>query len=446
MADEKNVPRLEVYLDRSILVERDGDPDIFLEGAPTEEAKVRLTTIKDALSKGYLEKIIDKCQSPDVGIKKLENPHQDIIEKLVSSVTSEFGRAIIGLTILQLCIKSISPTQNIRLHKSGARGTNFSWQEGISMRALDKNFITPVLRKTGLLKLNADGFMMTRSLAENYPYSSVYKAAIRGNRPEWLKIVEAVEVGKLDAENALKNLILCLINRSEKFRKEADSCIRNVKKASCNLKSIADAQSFLIDFVNSASYSARLFEVAMHSLFQVLDEDDVLEGTLKPLSQMRSANKKHGNIGDIEILDFKGEMEILESWDSKFGKLDLRDELEELDEKLGNHLETNRAGFVTNCEPTLRSDLVERICEIETIHDVKIEIISFETWSTSLADRYAKSSSETAKAWAVYFAESLCQRRREQAPIDEPCDAWVVALNGYAEAHYAKLCALDQDT
>lgn len=34
---------------------------------------------------------------------------------------------------------------------------------------------------------------MTRSLAENYPYSPVYKANIRGARLEWLSIVEAIE-------------------------------------------------------------------------------------------------------------------------------------------------------------------------------------------------------------------------------------------------------------
>lgn len=435
MAEEKDVPRLEVYLDRSVLVERDGDPDIFLEGRPTDAAKARLVKIKAVLSDGYLGNIIEGCRDPAAQVVKLEEPHQSIVESLVSSVTSEVGRAIIGLTILQLCIKSISPAQSIRLHKSGAGGANFSWQEGIPMRVLDKNFITPVLRKTGLLNLNADGFMMTRSLAENYPYSSVYKAAIRGARQEWLQIVEAVEVDGLAAEDALKSLIFCLINRSDKFQKEAASCMVNVHKASLKLDSIEDAHSFIIGFVNAAPYSARLFEVAMHSLFQVLDQDGVFEGALKPLSQMRSANKKHGNIGDIEILRRQGGMEILESWDAKFGKLDLRDELEELGEKLLDHSETRLVGFVTDRDPTVRDDLIARIAELELLHDAKIEIVSFEGWLISQAARSDKPPSATARAWAVSFAESLCQLRRDQAPIDEPCDAWVVALKGCAEAY-----------
>jgi len=45
------------------------------------------------------------------------------------------------------------------LHKGSVNSNSFSWVDGISMRVLDKNFVTPVLRKYNLLKLNADGFM-----------------------------------------------------------------------------------------------------------------------------------------------------------------------------------------------------------------------------------------------------------------------------------------------
>ena len=57
--------------------------------------------------------------------------------------------------------------------------------------------------------------------------------------------------------------------------------------------------AFLKSFVDNSPYSARLFEIALHSLFQALEDQMVLDGYLKPLCQMRSANKKHGNIGDI---------------------------------------------------------------------------------------------------------------------------------------------------
>lgn len=434
MTSNKNIPRLEVYLDRSVLIERDGEPEEFLEGLPTENAKSRLAVVKAALAGGFLTNLIENCQNPTADVAKLDEPHQSTIESLVSSVTSEVGRAIIGLTILQLCVKTISPEQSIRLHKSGAGGANFSWQEGLPMRVLDKSFITPVLRQTGLLNLNADGFMMTRSLAENYPYSSVYKAAIRGARQEWLQIVKAIEVDGLAAESALKSLIFCLVNRSDRFHKDSAQCMNAIHQVSKILTSLDEAASFIVQYVTAAPYSARLFEVAMHSLFQVLDEAGALEGELKPLSQMRSANKKHGNIGDIEVLQRRGGMLILESWDAKFGKLDLRDELEELNEKLMDHSETKLVGFVTDGEPILRDDLVARMSELQDMHDVKIDIISFRGWLHAQAARSDMPPAKTAEAWVNTFAECLCQLRREQAPIDEPCDAWVVGLRRYAEA------------
>lgn len=429
---QKPMPRLEVYLDRSILVEEDGDEILFLEGAPSIDAKVRLEKIKNELASGFLKNAVTYCVDPTVSLPVLGASHQRTLTDLVASVTSEVGRAIIGLTILQLCVKAIAPNQSIRLHKSGGGGANFSWCEGIPMRVLDKNYITPVLRETGLLNLNADGFMMTRSLAENYPYSNLYKAAIRGARKEWLEIVEAVENDELQALAALQNLIRLLINRSDRFKRDAAACMSSIGTCVSRVSSVDAAKSFIVNFVATAPYSARLFEVSMHSLFQVLDEKAVFEGTLKPLSQMRSANKKHGNIGDIEILRRRGGMEIMESWDAKFGKLDLRDELEELGEKLLDHSETSVVGFVTDRTPSISADLKARMDELEDLHSVSIQIWSFDEWVDAQIARAGGNPLALGRDWIVAFAESLCQLRRNHAPIDEPCDAWVIALNKYA--------------
>ena len=85
------------------------------------------------------------------------------------------------------------------------------------MRVLDKKFNTPFLRKYNLLKLNNDGVMMTRSLAENYPYSLLYKAEIRGPINEWKSIIEQIEDGSLLPMPSLCLLISLLKNHSEEF-------------------------------------------------------------------------------------------------------------------------------------------------------------------------------------------------------------------------------------
>lgn len=421
---EKQEPVLYIYSDRSILVNEEGVEYKFHEGKTSDEAKKRLATIKGALEKGFLEKIIVECQDPKVKIEKISAEHIAVIESLVNSVTSEVGRAIVGLTILQLTVKSIIPEQSIRLHK-GSTGGDFSWKEGVPMRVLDKNYITPVLRKFDLLKLNADGFMMTRSLAENYPYSKLYKAAIRGARHEWLEITDAVETGRLDAINALKQLVIFLNNKSEAFLELTKKTIEALKSFLKKKPSFKDCFSTITKFIEGSTYSARMFEVSMHSLFQVLEEEKCLSGFLKPLSQMRSANKKHGNIGDIELTLTQGNMDIIESWDAKYGKTYLRDELEELNDKLKSHPQTTLVGFVTDQKPNLKPEIKSRIKELELIHETEIHVFEFGEWVNYEIKKYGLDPDRVGSKWLIAIAESICQMRRESAPIDEPTTEWV---------------------
>lgn len=162
---------LRVYAGRSELVEADGDITTFVEGPVSPAAISRLQVIRAALEAGFLLKEIETCRDkPEtLDFSSLTDEQKAVIFALVNSMTSEVGRAIIGLAVLQLTVKSICPEQNIRLHKAGNRG-DFGWKDGIPMRPLDATFITPALRQYDLLKLNAFGFMMTRTLAENYPY------------------------------------------------------------------------------------------------------------------------------------------------------------------------------------------------------------------------------------------------------------------------------------
>lgn len=421
---DKQEPVLYIYSDRSILVNEDGVEYKFHEGKTSDEAKKRLLIIKKALEDGFLEKIIAECQRPDVKIAEINQEQIAVIELLVNSVTSEVGRAIVGLTILQLTVKAIIPEQSIRLHK-GSTGADFSWKEGVPMRVLDKNYITPVLRKHNLLRLNADGFMMTRSLAENYPYSKLYKAAIRGARHEWLEITDAVETGKLDSVNALKQLLIFLNNKSEAFIELKNKTIEALEAFLKKKPSFKDCFSTITKFIESSTYSARMFEVAMHSLFQVLEEEKCLSGFLKPLSQMRSANKKHGNIGDIELTATLGNMDIIESWDAKYGKTYLRDELEELNDKLKSHPQTTLVGFVTDQKPNLKPEIESRIEELQLIHETEIHILEFGEWVNYEIKKYGLNPDKVGAKWMIAIAESICQLRREIAPIDEPTTEWV---------------------
>lgn len=425
---KESKPYLIIYPEKSVLNDTDGNVYEYPEGKLSDDAKKRLIVIKKSLEDGYLEEIINDCFSPDVAIGEISDEHKRHFEILVDSVTSEVGRAIVGLTVLQLTIKSIDKGQSIRLHKGSNGSGAFSWQEGIPMRVLDKNFITPVLRKYDLLRLNADGFMMTRSLAENYPYSKLYKAAIRGAREEWLAITDLAENDTIDSLVALKYLITQLINKSADFTSKADLLL-NLKadyiKAN---KSFNETFETIVNFINTSTYSARIFEISIHALFQAIDTKKCFPGYLVPLSQMRSANKKHGNIGDIELSYSEGGNDIIESWDAKFGKSYLRDELEELNDKLKFHPIAELVGFITDGEPNLKEEITDRIKELEDIHSVKIEILNFENWVSSQVEKYDLDFDEISKLWIEAIVESICLKRREIAPIDEPSSVWIDEL------------------
>lgn len=426
---EQKEPVLYIFSDRSILVNEEGQVYQFDEGKTSSAAKQRLATIKHALDKGFLESLIEECKDPNVKIENISEEQSRVLESLVNSVTSEVGRAIVGLTILQLTVKAILPEQSIRLHKGGSGTRDFSWKEGIPMRNLDSNYITPVLRKYDLLKINKFGFMMTRTLAENYPYSKLYKAGIRGARQEWLDITDWAETGEIDSYNALKQLLIFLNNKTEAFQALVQNTLESLDLYLQKKPKFQDCLELIVKFIDKSTYSARVFEVSVHAFFQVLSSDKHLNGYLKPLSQMRSANKKHGNIGDIEITLSEGNMDIVEAWDTKFGKTYLRDELEELYDKLKLHPQATIAGFITDQRPNLKDEIQVRMSEIKEIYDTEISIMEFGEWINSQIQNYDIVCEDLGAKWLTAIAESICQLRREIAPIDEPTTEWVESFN-----------------
>lgn len=416
--------KLTIYPDKSVL-ETDGSVSEFIEGVQTNCAKNRACKIQKAFEDGFLENLILQLTENPSSDLSLSDVARQCLDELIDSVTSEVGRALVGLSVLQAAIKAIEPEQSVRLHKGGRSSAAFSWTEGLSMRVLDKNYITPTLRRHKLLRLNADGFMMTRSLAENYPYSKLYKAQLRGARAAWLDLVEGLEDGSIDGLEALTYLLSRMINKSSDLEELAELALSKAEHLSQTL-SPNEIRDLLQRYVYEDSYSARLFEVMLHAAFQVLDEKGQLDGSLKPLSQMRSANKKHKNVGDVEVETRPGSRLILESWDAKFGKSHLREEVEELYEKLADQPECFVAGFVTSGEPEIDIEIQGRIAELEDTHGTNLEIpiVDFRGFLESVV--YTRiAAEEFAPRWLVFFISSVAQKRRHIAPIDEPCEAWL---------------------
>ena len=417
--NKKKEIHLDVYGDRSELHLEDRVM-VYKEGFQNAETQRRYELLNSTLSAGFLDCKIEHLK--DENFERLSNENKELLRDLVDGITSEVGRALVGVAFLQLAIKAIVPEQSIRLHKGTTRRGSFSWVDGISMRTIDSSYITPFLRKYGLLNVNKYGVFMTRSLAENYPYSKLYKAEMRGPFNEWINIVDALEDNSMPAELSLSYLLALLKNKSDTFQNKADKAVALV--ANHKNDTFEHIEKMLIQFFNETGYSARAFEVVMHGFMQALQDLHLLgDYQLVPMSQMRSANKKHGNIGDIELKD--GAV-IIESWDAKYGKPYLRDELEELDDKVLASPGVKIAGFVVDIEPDRRIEIVSRAEEIANISGVDIKILSFKEWISWQIDRFVPSQlNSIGYHWLLAVVESFGQKRVDIAPIDEPCEAWI---------------------
>lgn len=419
MKKDKNI-HLDVYPSYSVFY-NNGNTTVFHEGQQSEAARKRYSFVTECLEKGYLEEMYANCVSFDT--HKLDAHFKQLLEELVSSITSEAGRALAGLAFLQITIKSIVPEQSIRLHKGRARKGGFSWTEGISMRTIDSNYNTPFLKEKGLLNVNKYGNMMTRSLAENYPYSRLYKAEMKGAFHTWIEIVDFLENGKLDYKAALAYMISLLINKSNHFKLIADEAI---VKAGHYKGTLSSVQSLLVSFFNSTRYSARAFEVVIHGFMQAYTQNGYTDLELAELSQMRSANKKHGNVGDIEL---RAGSRIEEAWDAKYGKTYLYDELLELKDKLEANPGVALAGFITNDALDLKPEIIERKNDVEMLTDTDVKLLTFAEW-INYKTRLIPSSerSQFAKEWLMAVVETFARKRLEIAPIDEPCEGWLKDL------------------
>lgn len=426
--DKSKQPKIIIYKDHSVLYKSKGTEEVFYEGKQSDEAKQRYQKITKVLREGFLDTIY-KDVGPNMQISEDQLPqkYRTNFSTLIDSITSEVGRALVVLTVNQLTIKAIAPEQSIRLHKGNKNAGSFSWSEGISMRSIDSKFVTPFLRKNGLLNMNKDGSFMTRSLAENYPYTQLYKANLKADKEDWLTTVDAIEDNNIDAVSALKYVLSLLKNHSMQFVELADKAHLAANQFA-NKHDFKDIKNIITSFIVNSSYKARIFEVAMHSLFQAFQDLHLLEGSLSPMTQMRSANKKHSNVGDIEVYDNNA---LIESWDAKFGKEYLRDELEELDDKIANRSDIEIVGFVTDKEPTMDKEITDRLNELILKDNVDIKILSFTQWvkfELEAKDISDNQLNDIGEKWLINLTDSLGQKRREIAPIDEPSAEWLNEL------------------
>lgn len=438
-------PHIEVFDRYSILIREGNVPEtVWLEGPQDAGTVTRYKAVVRALEAGFLDQRLVEAVSPErlaAAASRLSEGHRGQLRKVVESVNAQSGRALVDIFVGQLAIKSIARGQDIRLHKGSTAKGSFSWKAGMSMRNIDSQFIVPFLRKNDLLRMNEYGAFMTRSFAENYPYTTFYKADIAGAARVWLLLVKDVQSGALDAPAALVFVLSLLWQASAQFTNEADLTLREIKKWIAAGKTFKDrVVALLMAHIEASDARPRLLEVAMHSLLQALEDTRVpIGGKLKQLMPLRTANRKHGNIGDIEVLHG---VRIVEAWDAKYGIQHLGDPINELEAKVAERDGTDlRFGFVLLPRRKRFAEVERRKAEILAAYRLQVEEYTLPEWAGVQFERAAeadRAENKVAAAWLVAYVESLTLRRRERAPIDEPTLGWLTSLRGVLRKRAAR--------
>ena len=300
------------------------------------------------------------------------------------------------------------------------------------MRRLDDTFVVPMLRRHGLLRMNEYGAFMTRTFAENYPYTLYYKAEISGAKRRWLEIIDQLESGQLAAEAALLYILDLLWKASEQFKQLTKEMTNTLEEwVDKNPHPAIDAIGAITEkHINQSDARARLLEIAMHSLLQALEDVGVdMSGKLKPLMPMRTANQKHRNFGDVEVIygDF-----VTESWDAKYDNPYLSDALDVFIEKIrGKDVSELNFGYVLFPERKEYRDVERKIADIADEFGIEVQTYSFKEWVQKQLLRASNANiaeDVLATAWIRAYTESLALMREDRAPIDEPTYDWLQSL------------------
>ena len=219
---------------------------------------------------------------------------------------SESAKAVSTVILTSAVYKALNPEQDIRNHQT-------SIPNGYSGRTYDSKYITPFL-KTQKFPAMAESGWLTRSLEQKIPYNSNYSGAIRpaSLKTAFLETIDFIQKGK-NVDKLLIFLFQGLI-----LQRNAQQ-INLAKPHDLQIATIIDS---LIQHFNSkyvAEGASRLPVLALYAAYQCLaNEVKRFEG--KNLLQMEShtsSDTRSGRIGDIDIIDEKGE--AFEAVEVKYG-------------------------------------------------------------------------------------------------------------------------------
>ena len=205
------------------------------------------------------------------------------------------SKGVYTVLVTLMIHKLLKPEQDIRYFQD-------KMKKGFSARTIDTKYITPTLKKLGLLSMAESGWL-TRSLEQPYPYTRDYKGEISGSgmKEAFLEIIDAFQKDNSITENLLR----LILNSAILFKKTNHI---KIKKMSGNdevlISTIADVLERHFTEKYDTHGGSKLPVLAFYAIYKLLIKEigRYRKCELMPLGSHTASDKTSGNAGDIQII------------------------------------------------------------------------------------------------------------------------------------------------
>ncbi|WP_456111827.1 hypothetical protein [Roseburia inulinivorans] len=266
---------------------------------------------EDVIELGEKEKlteILSECYEA----AELESKKDDISD-LIATIGESDSKVIIelantkhacrGAAITLAIYKILHPEQDIRSHKA-------EYDNGFSARGVDHNVTVPFLIQKGL-PYNVDTHWLSQTLSYSQPYTPdvILKTVPKKAGSDF--IITANLIQDADSTERVKKITTLILEKMIEERNKGNIPLTKPKNLSI------DQIMEILHKQFSASYeknAPRLPQIAVYAIYKCLMNDvDRYSGfELKPLERMKTANRKSGTVGDIDLWENGRPIEAVE--------------------------------------------------------------------------------------------------------------------------------------
>lgn len=258
--------------------------------------------------KEKLTEILSECYE----VAELESKKDDIGD-LITAIGEEDSKVIIelanikhacrGAAITLAIYKILHPEQDIRSHK-------VEYENVFSARGVDHNVTVPFLIQKGL-PYNVDTHWLSQTLSYSQPYMPdvILKTVPKKVGPDF--IITANMIQNADSTERVKKITILILEKMIEERNKGNIPLTKPKNLSIDQIMEILHRQFSTNYEKNAP---RLPQVAVYAIYKCLmnDVDRYSDFELKPLERMKTANRKSGTVGDIDLWENGRPIEAVE--------------------------------------------------------------------------------------------------------------------------------------